>query len=177
MNAVFAAGGDSPLSFLSQFGVEWDILVSQGLMFVILAAILYKFVFKPVMKTADARQKEIEQGVEDAKEAQKRLLECERQCSQKIAAAAQEASEIIAKTKIDAKAMLEKAGAEASLKSLEALEKAKSEIASEREKMKSELKAELSALVVKTAESVLKEELDADAKSRIAKKSAEKLEA
>ena len=42
--------------------------------------------------------------------------------------------------------------------------------------MKSELKAELSALVVKTAESVLKEELDAEAKSRIAKKSAEKLE-
>ena len=72
--------------------------------------------------------------------------------------------------------MLEKASAEASQKSLEAIEKAKGEIASEREKMKSELKAELSALVVKTAESVLKEELDAEAKSRIAKKSAEKLE-
>ena len=175
MNALFAAGGDS-LSFLSQFGVEWDILISQGLMFVILAAILYNFVFNPVMKTADARQKKIEQGVQDAMEAQRRLLECEKQCSQKIAAAAQEASEIIAKNKNDAKAMLEKASAEASLKSLEAIEKAKGEIASEREKMKSELKAELSALVVKTAESVLKEELGAEAKSRIAKKSAEKLE-
>ena len=124
MNALFAAGGDS-LSFLSQFGVEWDILISQGLMFVILAAILYKFVFKPVMKTADARQKKIEQGVQDAMEAQRRLLECEKQCSQKIAAAAQEASEIIAKTKNDAKAMLEKASAEASQKSLEAIEKAR----------------------------------------------------
>lgn len=164
------------MSFLSQFGVEWDILLSQGLMFVILAAILYKFVFKPVMKTADARQKKIERGIEDAKEAQRRIVECEKECSKKIAAAAAEASEIIAKTRSDAKIMLEKAAAEASLKSIEAVEKAKSEIASEREKMKSELKAELSALVVKTAESVLKEELGADEKSRIAKKSAEKLE-
>lgn len=174
MNAIFATGGDS-LSFLSQFGVEWDILLSQGLMFVILAAILYKFVFKPVIKTADARQKKIAQGVADAKEAQLRLLECEKQCSERLASAAMEASEIIAKTRDDARAMLEKASAEASLKSIEAIEKAKRDIALEREKMKAELKAELSALVIKTAESVLKDELDEASKLRIAKKSADKL--
>ncbi len=175
MNAIFAASDDSPLSFLSQFGVEWDILISQGLMFVILAAILYNFVFKPVIKTADARQKKIAQGVEDAKLASERLKECEKECSQRLADAASEASKIIAKTRDDAKTMLEKASVEASQKSVEAIEKARQEIVLEREKMKAELKAELTALVVKTAESVLKDELDEAAKARIAKKSAEKL--
>ena len=175
MDAIFASGADGSLPLLTKFGVEWDILVSQGLMFVILALILYKFVFKPVIKTADERRLKIAQGLEDAQKARESLLECEKQCSQKISAAAAEASAIIAKTRDEAKSMLDKAAAQASEKAEEAMEKAKLEIASERERMKAELKAELSALVVKTAESVLKGELDSGTKSRIAQSAASKL--
>ena len=176
MNAIFASGGEGPLSFLSKFGVEWDILVSQGLMFAILAAVLYKFVFKPVMKTAEARQQKIEQGLEDARISREKLEQCEKECSQKISEAALEASSIIAKTRDDAKAMLDRAAADAAAKAGAALQDAKRDIAIEREKMKAELKAEIAALVVKTAESVLKEELDPQAKSKIARSAAAKLE-
>ena len=176
MNAIFASGAEGPLSFLTKFGVEWDILASQGLMFVILAVILYKFVFKPVIKTADERQRKIAQGLEDAQKARESLLECEKQCSQKISEAAMEASSIIAKTRDDAKAMIDRASAQAAEKAAEQMEHARLEIASEREKMKAELKAELAALVVKTAESVLKGDLDPDTKSKIARDAASRLE-
>ena len=68
MQTILAAS-DSPLNFLSEFGVEWPLLVSQGLSFAIVAAALYYFVFRPVIKASDARKAEIEKGLEDAKRA------------------------------------------------------------------------------------------------------------
>ena len=65
MSAIFAAGGN-PLDFLTQFGVEWQLLVSQGVSFAIVAAALYRFVFKPVIAASDERKRRIEQGLKSS---------------------------------------------------------------------------------------------------------------
>lgn len=48
MSALIAAGSN-PLEFLTQFGIEWRLLVSQGVSFAIVACALYYLAFKPVM--------------------------------------------------------------------------------------------------------------------------------
>ncbi len=174
MNAILASGG-GPLSFLSEFGVEWDMLLSQGLMFVLLAFVLYRFAFKPVARSADERRAKIERGLADAEEARRKLEECERDCSEKISAAASEAASIIAKTRDDARAMIEKAAADASAKAASVMEDAKAEIARDRERMKEELKGEVAALVARTAEAVFGDSVDPAAKARIAERAAERL--
>ena len=73
-NILAAAGNDgsNPLEFLTQFGIEWQLLVSQGISFAIVAVALYYFVFKPVIKVSAERQQKIEQGLKDAEEARKK---------------------------------------------------------------------------------------------------------
>jgi|JI8StandDraft_1071087.scaffolds.fasta_scaffold34955_4 F-type H+-transporting ATPase subunit b len=50
------------------FGIDTTILVAQVVNFVVLAALLTWFLYKPVMKAVNERQKVIEQGLLDAKE-------------------------------------------------------------------------------------------------------------
>lgn len=170
------ASGENPLSFLQSFGVEWDMLASQAIMFALLSAILYKFVFKPVIKKADERRAAVEKGLADAEESAKRLEACQKACEEKIAAAAKEASGILSRTRDDAKAMLERAEAAAAEKSAQIAARAKGEIEAERAKMRESLKGEIAELVVKTAEAVLSGALDDSTRAKIASAAAKKLE-
>lgn len=174
MSFIVASGAES-LTFFQKFGIEWDMLLSQALMFTLLAIILYLFIFKPVSKAADERRAKIEQGLSDAEAASERLKQCERECSKRISDAAIEASSIVSKTRDDAKLMIEKASAEASKKAAEILERARLEIESDRQKMKEELKGEIAALVVKTAEAVFADSLSPELKSKMADEAAAKL--
>ena len=85
MGTLIAAGGN-PLEFLSQFGIEWRLLVSQGVSFAIVACALYYLAFKPVMAAADKRREKIEQGLKDAEEAAAKLanarMEAEKQTAE-----------------------------------------------------------------------------------------------
>ena len=173
MNVIFAEG--NPLSFITEFGIRWPELISQGLMFIILSAAMYYLVFKPVLKAADERRAKIEQGLTDSDAARKRLEESEKTASAKIGEAAAEASKLLAQTREDAKAMLEKASADASEKASEIISNAKSEIEAERVKMKEDLKSEIAGLVVKTAEVVLKESLDDALRAKISAASAKNI--
>lgn len=167
MNLVLAAEGN-PLSFLTEFGVEWDMIISQGLMFVIVAFVLYRFAFKPVMKAADERRAVIEKGLQDSEAARKRLAESEQAASEKIDAAAREASELLAKTRDDAKAMLDRSAQEAATRAQDSMDSARREIEAEKAKMKAELKSELAEVVARAAESVLGKNLDDGLRGKIA---------
>ncbi len=172
MSFIMASGAES-LSFFQKFGIEWDMLLSQAIMFTLLALILYRFVFRPVSKAADERRVKIEQA--DAEAAREKLQACERECTRKISAAATEAASIIAKTKDDAKAMIENAAQEASKKASEIAERARLDIENDRLKMKDELKGEIAALVVKTAEAVFADSITPELKSKIADSAVSKL--
>lgn len=174
MNIIFAEGAN-PLSFLSGFGVEWKMLVSQGLMFIVLSVIIYKLAFKPVLKIMDERKATIEKGLADADEASKKLAQSQETASAQIAAAAKEASEILAKTREDAKFLLEKSAKDAADKAAEIIKAANQEIETDRLKMKSELKAELAGLLVKTTEALLKENLDDSLRAKLANSAAQKI--
>lgn len=175
ISAIFAEAA-SPLSFLTELGVEWSRLVSQGLMFILLSVILYKIVFKPVMKTIDERGRTIEKGLADAEASRQKLAQSEREASEKIAAAAMEASELLATTRDNAKAMLERSSQDAAARAADIMKTAKAEIEADRIRMKNELRADIAGLVVKTAEAVLKDAMDDAVRIKIANEAAEKLD-
>ncbi|OGZ07821.1 MAG: ATP synthase F0 subunit B [Candidatus Lloydbacteria bacterium RIFCSPHIGHO2_02_FULL_54_17] len=54
---------------LLAFGVNWKLLLIQGLNFGLLLLILYKFLYKPLFALIDKRQQVIEKGLKDAEEA------------------------------------------------------------------------------------------------------------
>ncbi len=62
-------------SFISQFGIDWKLFLSQLVNFIIILAVLTFFVYKPVLKTLKDRNKKIKEGLDKAEEAGVRLKE------------------------------------------------------------------------------------------------------
>ena len=57
----------------SELGISLPALISQGVNFLIVLVVLTVFVYKPLAKVVDERRKRIEQGLEDAKQAELKL--------------------------------------------------------------------------------------------------------
>ena len=60
---------------LSQLGIDWRLLVSQALNFLLLLAVLRIFAYGPIVKILKERKKRIEEGLEKSEEAEKRIRE------------------------------------------------------------------------------------------------------
>jgi len=61
--------------FLSQFGIDWKLFLSQLVNFFLILIILKLFVYKPVLKIIKERNKKIKEGLDKAEEAGVRLKE------------------------------------------------------------------------------------------------------
>ncbi len=70
--------------FLNQLGIDWRLLLSQALNFFLLFLILRSFVYKPVVKILKERRKKIEEGLENAEKAKKRLEGISRLAKEKM---------------------------------------------------------------------------------------------
>lgn len=55
---------------VSQLGIDWKLLLAQGVNFVILLFVLTKFVYKPLMKMVEERRKKIELGIKGGEKAE-----------------------------------------------------------------------------------------------------------
>jgi len=58
---------------LEQLGINWKLLVSQGVNFFILLTVLALLVYRPLLKTMEERKKKIELGLRGAEEVESRL--------------------------------------------------------------------------------------------------------
>ena len=61
--------------FVSQFGLDWKLFLSQLINFVLILIVLTFFVYKPVIKMLKERNKKIKEGLDKAQEAGVRLKE------------------------------------------------------------------------------------------------------
>lgn len=85
MDALFAA-----------FGIDWKLLLAQGVNFGILFVALWMLLYKPVLKTLDERAKKIAQGVEDAKRAAEKLAGADEAAAKVVATADAKSAEALA---------------------------------------------------------------------------------
>jgi len=85
-------------ALLNAFGINGSLLLAQAVNFGVLLIALTYFLYKPVMKMIEARQKKVAQGVEDAERA-----------AQKLAGADTEASTIVSKAETEADGIVKSA--------------------------------------------------------------------
>lgn len=123
--------------------------------FIILVAILNKFLYKPILGVLDARKQDIKNKLDEAANARNEAIQVKEEYTKEMQNARQEAQEIISKaTKL---AEESKSGIlqEARVESEKVLKKAQEEIRLEKEKAKAELRNEVAALAVMAAGRVL----------------------
>ena len=166
--AVQGAGEEvgSVTNLARQFGVDGRLLIAQIINFCLVAFILYRFAFKPVLNTIDERQKKIADGLQYAEEMKSKLAEAEKKEAETLKKAHQEAQAIIQETRESAKAMLEKQSKEAAEKAEDILRRAEQSIEMERTRMLADVRQEIASLVVQVTAKVLRRELSEEERSR-----------
>ena len=80
---------------VSQLGLDWKLLLSQGVNFLILLTVLTFLVYKPLSRLMEERRKKIEFGLAGAEEAEKRLKEIDKVKEEKLAQADKNALKVI----------------------------------------------------------------------------------
>ncbi|MEI7424925.1 MAG: hypothetical protein WCK10_02290 [Candidatus Staskawiczbacteria bacterium] len=91
--------------FISEFGIDWKLFLSQLVNFIIILIVLSLFVYKPVIKILKERNKKIKEGLDKAEEAGIRLKEVDVIGKTKIKEAEATSIGIIKSTEIKAKAL------------------------------------------------------------------------
>ncbi len=177
--AAEAAGSQESANQILQifdlFGLDIRFLVAQIVNFGIVAILLYKFAYKPVLATIEERQKKISDGLQYAEEMKAKLADAEKAHAATLQKAQQEAQTILGEARETAKLYLDKQTEAAAGKSEEIIAKAKEAIDLERNKMLTEVRGEVVRLVIDTTSKVLTKDLSEDEKSRFSKSAAEEL--
>jgi F-type H+-transporting ATPase subunit b len=86
-----------------QLGLDWKLLLSQAVNFLLVLIILRAFVYKPILKIMKERRAKIEEGLLKAEAADHRLAEINEIAKSKIKEAEQEALGILRQTEAKAK--------------------------------------------------------------------------
>lgn len=81
---------------VTAFGLDWKLLVMQGVNFIVLLIALTYFLYKPVMQMIDERREKIAEGVRNAEAAARQLADASKQSGEMIGGAAREAEQLVA---------------------------------------------------------------------------------
>lgn len=151
---------------VEKFGIHIEHIVMQVISFSILAYVLYRFAFKPVLATIDERNSEIADGLKYAEEMQVKLAEAEAEYKAIVQKASQEAQQIVNEARAVAEERISKSSQEAVARAEEIITKAEQQIELDRAKMLADARSEIARLVVATASKVLSKELSEEDRNR-----------
>jgi F-type H+-transporting ATPase subunit b len=142
-------------------------LIAQMLAFLAFIGFTAKFVWPPLMRAIEARQKTIADGLAAAEQGRNSLETSKRQSDQAINEARSRAAEIITQAEKRASQMVEEAKNAAKDEAGREKAAAKAEIEQERTRAREQLRDQVATLAVAGAEKILRREVDAKAHSQL----------
>ncbi len=170
MNLFLAqAGGltDIARSTGETFGFDLKIFLSQVVSFIIVALLLRRFAYKPILGVLEERRQRIAEGLLNAEKIKTQLAEAEKRYAEIIAKGNAAAQKMIDEARDSAAHVAERKQQEAILAAEQIVAKAREASAIEHEKTMMELKRELGRLVVDTTAKVTGKILDSDDQRRL----------
>jgi len=138
-------------------------LIGQALAFGIFIWVSAKFIWPPLMKAIDERQKQVADGLAEAERGRSSLAAAEKQTEQMILDARERAQEILAQSEKRATEVVELAKSNAKAEGDRLVAAAQAQIEQEVQSAKARLREQVASLAVAGAEKILKREVDAKA--------------
>ncbi|MDB5179359.1 MAG: atpF [Patescibacteria group bacterium] len=175
MNFLLAeAGGGSGIGALfTALGLNVPALVFNAGAFLLVVAVLGKYVYPHLIKALDAKKEELEATSRMEQEAKKVLDKAEDKAGQVVNEARTAADEILASAKADAAAQIEAARAKATEQAERLVAEAREQLSRDVMAARKELKSETARLVAAATAAVLKEKLDSSRDSELIARSLE----
>jgi F-type H+-transporting ATPase subunit b len=134
---------------------------------IILFLVLKKFLFKPVMKVIDDRQKEIDDMYADAGEAKEQAVQLRDEYEQKLAQASETSQRIVREAVARGQSREEEILRQAETKAEAIRQKAMQDIAREKKKALNEAKDEISVIAIDIAGKVVGKNLSGEDQTRL----------
>lgn len=175
MNALTLKFADDSASGIGSLGINLKAFIFQLITFLIVLAILQRWVFPKLVATLEERRKVLEDSLNQAKQTEETLSKAETKAEELLAKARAEADAAMsdAKTRVDEIiAAGEKAASE---RGARIIKEAEEHLDQERMRLHSELRKELADLVVTTTEKVLREKVDGRGDRALIEKSLKEL--
>jgi len=158
MNVIIAAASGGVSDVLREtadtFGWNWKLFLAQVVSFCIVAFLLRRFAYKPILAVLEERRRNIEQGQLNAEKIRKELAEAEKRYQEILAKANADAQRMIDEARESAAHLSERKQQEAIAAAEQIVAKAKEAAALEHERQMQNLKRELGRLVVDTTAKV-----------------------
>lgn len=145
---------------LSQLGIDWKLLIAQIINFLVLLAVLYKFLYKPVISLMDKRSRHIEESLKKAEKIEEKLKETESQKEETLARARAEAQDILKKAKSQAEASQKEIMEAAKNNITDLTAKARREIDAKKTLAVLEAKKDIAGLVIASVKKIVGSGLD-----------------
>jgi F-type H+-transporting ATPase subunit b len=124
------------MEIFAKLGIDWKLLVAQGVNFIILLFLLKRFAYRPMLTFLEERVARIDKGLKDAEEAKETLRTMKRQ-----------EADILRKAQMTAKQLIEEARQEGKLQGEQLRQKAKADVEAMMEQAKQSLLLEKESLM------------------------------
>jgi F-type H+-transporting ATPase subunit b len=169
MNLILAADsfGDMVKQTGETFGFDTKIFLSQVISFIIVALVLRRFAYKPILAVLEERRQRIAEGLLNAEKIKQQLAEAEQRHAEILAKANAQAQKMIDEARESASHVAERKQQEAVAAAEQIMAKAREASAIEHERTMTELKRELGRLVVDTTAKVTGKVLTSDDQRRL----------
>ncbi|MEI6358509.1 MAG: F0F1 ATP synthase subunit B [Verrucomicrobiota bacterium] len=150
MNASFLwAAAENPVAEIAhQFGVTWQLLISQIILFVIVALALKKFAYAPILDMLEQRRERIAKGLADAEQSRSELANAQAKAQELLNQAGTQANKMIEEARLAAAKVSEVERQKAVADATDILAKARQAGDAELVRLKGELRKEFGKLVV-----------------------------
>jgi F-type H+-transporting ATPase subunit b len=179
MNVIFlaAAGsfGDMVRDTADTFGWNPWLFLSQVVSFSIVALLLKRFAYKPILAVLEDRRRRIEEGLLNAEKIKKELAEAQKRYAEILAKANADAQKMIDEARESSAHLAERKQQEAIAAAEQIIAKAREAAAFEHERTMESMKRELGRLIVETTAKVTGKVLTAEDQRRLQEESSRQI--
>ena len=142
-------------------------LIAQAISFAIFILLTAKFVWPPLMRAIEERQKHIADGLAAGEQGKQQLEASGKLANEELAKARMRAAEVVAQAEKRGLQMIEEAKASAKVEGDRLIAGAKSEIQQEVSSAKEALREQVAALAISGAEKILQREVNPQAHAEL----------
>jgi F-type H+-transporting ATPase subunit b len=176
---MFAAGDlmETARKTAETFGLNWPHFIAQCVSFLIVAGLLYKFAYQPVLGVLEERRKRIAEGLASAEKMKQELANAQTKAQEILNQAGAQGAKMIEEARAAAAKVQEAETQKAIAAANDIVAKARQATEAEYARMLAELRREVGRLVVATTAKVINKELSPADRSRLAEEATRQLAA
>ncbi|HUD83351.1 MAG TPA: F0F1 ATP synthase subunit B [Candidatus Saccharimonadales bacterium] len=160
-----------------RFGLDWPHFIAQCISFLIVAGLLLKFAYKPILTVLAERRQRIAEGLANADKIKQELARTEAMQREVLQKANAQATKLIEEARAAAARVQEQETQKAIAQAEQIITKAREATVMERQRMLTDLKREVVGLVVQVASATTGKILTAEDQQRLAEETRRQLAA